>query len=204
MWGLLQDPRSWLLGLIYTLPALVLGFTLHEFSHAFAAVRLGDPTPRLEGRVTLNPSAHIDWVGVLLFVLLGWGYARPVHIQPGNLKGRKWGEALVALAGPLSNFLLAAACYALWDALPAGSWSGFFYYGATVNLTLCFLNLLPVPPLDGFSIVRVLIPLRSYRAVAWLQRYGILILVVLSLVGVLGRVLGAAQAASMRLFARIF
>ena len=150
MWGLLQDPRSWLLGLIYTLPALVLGFTLHEFSHAFAAVRLGDPTPRLEGRVTLNPSAHIDWVGVLLFVLLGWGYARPVHIQPGNLKGRKWGEALVALAGPLSNFLLAAACYALWDTLPAGSWSGFFYYGATVNLTLCFLNLLPVPPLDGY------------------------------------------------------
>ena len=176
MWGLLQDPRSWLLGLIYTLPALVLGFTLHEFSHAFAAVRLGDPTPRLEGRVTLNPSAHIDWVGVLLFVLLGWGYARPVHIQPGNLKGRKWGEALVALAGPLSNFLLAAACYALWDALPAGSWSGFFYYGATVNLTLCFLNLLPVPPLDGGMALRHLADGRFTRLLNGIAGVSVLVL----------------------------
>ena len=146
---------------------------------------------RLEGRVTLNPSAHIDWVGRAPLRAAGMGLMQgPCTFSPETSRGRKWGEALVALAGPLSNFLLAAACYALWDALPAGSWSGFFYYGATVNLTLCFLNLLPVPPLDGFSIVRVLIPLRSYRAVAWLQRYGIVILVVLSLVGVLGRVLG--------------
>ncbi|MGI5883335.1 MAG: site-2 protease family protein [Candidatus Spyradocola sp.] len=204
MWGLFQDPRSWLLQLVYMLPALVLGFTLHEFCHAVVAVRLGDPTPRLEGRVTLNPSAHIDWVGMLLFVLLGWGYAKPVRIQPGNLKGRKWGEALVALAGPLSNFFLAAVCFAVWRALPTGMWSGFFYSGATVNLTLCFLNLLPVPPLDGFAVVRALIPLRSYRAVAWLQRYGILILILLSLAGVLGRILGAAQGAALLLFSRIF
>ena len=201
---LLGDLRSWLLGLVYMLPALILGFTLHEFCHAAAAVRLGDPTPRWEGRLTLNPAAHIDWVGVLLFVLLGWGYAPPVRIQPGNLRGRKWGEAAVALAGPLSNFLLAALSYALWTYVPSGWWSGFFQYGATVNLTLCFLNLLPVPPLDGFAVLRAFLPLRSYRAVNFLQRYGVLILVALSLLGVLGRVLGTLQGAALRLFAQIF
>ena len=185
---LLGDLRSWLLGLVYMLPALILGFTLHEFCHAAAAVRLGDPTPRWEGRLTLNPAAHIDWVGLLLFVLLGC----------------KWGEAAVALAGPLSNFLLAALSYALWTYVPSGWWSGFFQYGATVNLTLCFLNLLPVPPLDGFAVLRAFLPLRSYRAVNFLQRYGVLILVALSLLGVLGRVLGTLQGAALRLFAQIF
>ena len=77
--NLLSDFQGWLLGILYTLPALVIGFTLHEYCHAAVAVLLGDPTPRMEGRLTLNPSAHIDWIGMLLFLLLGWGLSL-IHI----------------------------------------------------------------------------------------------------------------------------
>lgn len=204
MWGLLNDPLAWLLGILYTLPALVVGFTVHEFCHAAVAVKLGDVTPRLEGRMTLNPSAHIDGLGLLLFVLLGWGYAKPVRIVPGNLRGRRWGEAAVALAGPVSNFVVAALFYALWSLLPAGAWSTFLYYGATVNLTLCFLNLLPVPPLDGFSVLKAFLPLRYSFTLARLQSYGLVALVLLSFIGVLGKYLGAMQSVGLMLFARLF
>ena len=94
---------------------------------------LGDPTPRLEGRLTLNPTAHIDGLGLLLFALLGWGYARPVNVRIGSLRGRKWGEAAVSLAGPASNFVLAAVCYAFWKYLPDGLWSTFLLYGCSIN-----------------------------------------------------------------------
>ena len=173
MIGLVRDPMGWLLGLLYMLPGLILGLTVHEYSHAASAVALGDPTPKMEGRLTLNPTAHIDWLGLLLFALLGWGYARPVNVRIGNLRGRKWCEAAVSLAGPASNFALAAVCFALWKYLPEGLWSTFLLYGCSINLTLCFLNLLPVPPLDGFALVRLIVPLRMSKFVFFLQRFGI-------------------------------
>ena len=204
MLGLMSDPMGWLQNLLFLLPGLVIGFTVHECCHALTAVALGDDTPRLEGRVTLNPSAHIDWLGMLLFVLLGWGYARPVRIVPGKLRGRKWGEAAVSLAGPVSNFVLAALFFALNVLLPQGIWSGFLLSGAQVNLTLCFLNLLPVPPLDGFSVLRAFLPLKWTRELLYLERYGILVLLALSFLGVLGRYLGYAQSMSLLLFYRLF
>ena len=200
MLGLVRDPMGWLLGLLYMLPGLILGLTVHEFCHAAAAVALGDPTPKMEGRLTLNPTAHIDWLGLLLFALLGWGYARPVNVRIGNLRGRKWGEAAVSLAGPASNFLLAGVCYALCKYLPDGLWSTFLLYGCSINLTLCFLNLLPVPPLDGFALVRLIVPLRMSKFVFFLQRYGILILVALSFLGVLDGYFGFAKGLAYLLF----
>ncbi len=201
---MMRNPLEWLQNLLFLLPGLVIGFTIHEFSHAAMAVRLGDGTPRLEGRLTLNPSAHIDWVGMLLFVLLGWGYARPVHIVPGNLKGRAWGEAAVSAMGPASNFLAAATLFALFSLLPDGMWSPFLLAGSQVNLTLCFLNLLPLPPLDGFHVLRAFLPLKWARGILQLERYGVLILLALSFTGVLGRYLGFAQGISLALFFKLF
>ena len=200
MIGLVRDPMGWLLGLLYMLPGLILGLTVHEYCHAATAVAMGDPTPRLEGRLTLNPTAHIDGLGLLLFALLGWGYARPVNVRIGSLRGRKWGEAAVSLAGPASNFVLAAVCYAFWKYLPDGLWSTFLLYGCSINLTLCFLNLLPVPPLDGFALLRLVIPLRMSRFVFFMQRYGILILVALSFLGALDWYFGFANGLAYLLF----
>lgn len=200
MIGLVRDPMGWLLGLLYMLPGLILGLTVHEYCHAATAVALGDPTPKMEGRLTLNPTAHIDGLGLLLFALLGWGYARPVNVRIGSLRGRKWGEAAVSLAGPASNFVLAAVCYAFWKYLPDGLWSTFLLYGCSINLTLCFLNLLPVPPLDGFALLRLVIPLRMSRFVFFMQRYGILILVALSFLGALDWYFGFAKGLVYLLF----
>lgn len=115
MLGLIQDPIAWLQSLLYMLPGLVIGFTVHEFCHAVAAVALGDPTPRYEGRLTLNPSAHIDWPGLALFVLLGWGYARPVHICVGKSAGTQMGRGCGFLCGPrvkprVGGAVLCAVC----------------------------------------------------------------------------------------------
>lgn len=202
--NLLSNFQGWLLGILYTLPALVIGFTLHEYCHAAVAVLLGDPTPRMEGRLTLNPSAHIDWIGMLLFLLLGWGWARPVHIQPGNLKGRRWGEAAVSAAGPLSNFLLAMLCYVVTILLPQGVWMQFLLYGVSVNLTLCFLNLLPVPPLDGFAVLRALLGLRAGKVLDFMQKYGLILVLLLLLLGVLNSYLFLMRGLSIALFVRLF
>ena len=106
----------------------------------------------------------------------------------------------MSLAGPASNFVLAAVCYAFWKYLPDGLWSTFLLYGCSINLTLCFLNLLPVPPLDGFALLRLVIPLRMSRFVFFMQRYGILILVALSFLGALDWYFGFAKGLAYLLF----
>ena len=195
--------RSWLLSTLYLLPGVVIGFTVHEFAHAFAADRLGDPTPRMEGRLSLNPSAHIDLMGLLTFILLGWGYARPVRIRPGHLRGRKWGEVIVSLAGPVSNLIVAAVFYALWRYVPGAVFNGFFLYGCTANITLFFLNLLPVVPLDGFSVLALFLPLRATGLVMWMKRYGIFVLLALSILNVLDWYLGTTQTFALLLFSAV-
>lgn len=204
MFDLLGDFQGWLLGILYTLPALVIGFTLHEYCHAAVAVLLGDSTPRAEGRLTLNPAAHIDWTGILLFLLLGWGWAKPVRIRPENLKGRRWGETAVSLAGPLSNFLLAMLCFGLRRWLPQGIWTQFLLYGVSVNLTLCFLNLLPVPPLDGFSVLCTLVGLKGGKIRDFMEKYGLIFVLLLAVAGFLDRYLLFMSEHSAVLFARLF
>jgi len=158
----------------------------HEFAHAWVATRLGDDTPRRDGRVTLNPLAHVDWIGTALlpFVtsltgggFLGWG--RPVSTNPAKLRGGLNGLALVALAGPVSNIvmavLLAAAAIATIRAAPG--LSGFLQRGVLLSIYLALFNLLPVPPLDGSKLLLAArIPIVLYRELA---RAGFLVLVVL-------------------------
>lgn len=137
--------------------ALVLSLTIHEFAHAYTADRLGDPTPRHFGRVTLNPLKHLDPFGTLLLLFAGFGFARPVPINPNNL-GR-WGTLWATAAGPLSNLLIALICAGLLAALPMTQMGAVILITVlSINVVLAVFNLLPIPLLDGSRILGALIP----------------------------------------------
>ena len=168
----------------------------HEFAHAWVATRLGDDTPRLEGRVTLNPLAHVDWLGTAILPFatsllgagfLGWG--RPVRTQTAKLKGGLNGLALVSLAGPFSNVImaviLAAVAVACLHRAPAAA--DFFVQGVYLSLYLAIFNLLPVPPLDGSKLLLAArIPMQIY---AEISRFGFMLLIVLISATSLGRLM---------------
>ncbi|WP_019007981.1 site-2 protease family protein [Deinococcus aquatilis] len=137
--------------------ALVLSLTVHEFAHAYVADRLGDPTPRRFGRVTLNPGKHLDPLGTLLLLVAGFGFAKPVPINPANL-GR-WGTLWVSAAGPISNLLIAFVSAILLRVLPQNDLT--FQVLLTVlgiNVVLAVFNLIPIPLLDGSRILGALVP----------------------------------------------
>jgi len=178
--------------------------TPHEFAHAFVADRLGDDTPRLEGRVTLNPLAHVDWLGTIFIPLMsslvggvffGWGKA--VNTNPSKLRGGANGLLAVALAGPASNVVFAVVLAALSALWPAGT--EILFRAAFISLFLALFNMIPVPPLDGSKIlVAARIPLTLYVE---LSRFGFLLLLVLMFSTGLGRwMVSASFAAAMRLF----
>ncbi|GAA5436554.1 site-2 protease family protein [Deinococcus sp. A31D244] len=137
--------------------ALVLSLAFHEFAHAYVADRLGDPTPRRYGRVTLNPIKHLDPFGTLLLLLVGFGFARPVPINPNNL-GR-WGTMWVAAAGPISNLLIAVVCALLLKVLPLTDLTYTILMTVLgINVVLAVFNLIPIPLLDGSRILGALVP----------------------------------------------
>jgi Zn-dependent protease len=182
---------------------LLVGFPVHEFSHALAAYRLGDGTAKLFGRLTLNPIAHFDPLGGILLAVtfigsmgsFGFGWAKPTPVNPANLQGGHRGEALVAAAGPLSNLILATivaiplryiiATPSLWDSIPSwlfavdsqGYLSGALLIFININLVLMVFNLFPIPPLDGSKVLFAFLPPR----LAWqwrpiLEQYGFILL----------------------------
>lgn len=169
--------------LVISYAALVLVMLpIHELAHAFAATKLGDNTARWHGRLRLNPLAHLDPFGTAMLVFFGYGFAKPVPVNPRNFRNPKLGMALTALAGPLSNLLMAALSLGLFSVIVHTGWYRFlpeevFYFlflmlvvvFANVNLGLAVFNLLPVPPLDGSKILEYFLPARwSYP----LERYG--------------------------------
>lgn len=168
--------QSPLLFVIY-LVALLMAIAVHEFSHAFVADKLGDPTPRLQGRVTLNPKAHIDLMGILFLFMFGFGWGRPVQFDPFNLKSPRRDAALISVAGPISNLLIAVV---LSLVLRATSMS-FLIIFIQLNVMLAVFNLLPIHPLDGFKIVGGLLPEDKAREWYQLERYGLLFLILLIL-----------------------
>lgn len=176
---------------LQVLPALIVGFTVHEYAHAWMAVRLGDPTPRWSGRLTLNPLRHLDPIGTLMVFVAFVGWARPVRWNPANLRGISYrmGTLLVAAAGPLSNLGLAVVGAFLWRvALSLGlnlRWGiipgpvdllGVF---VAFNALLFVFNFLPLPPLDGFAVLRSVAPSSWYPLLRTLEQYGTLILILL-------------------------
>ncbi|KKS30928.1 hypothetical protein A2380_00065 [candidate division WWE3 bacterium RIFOXYB1_FULL_43_24] len=161
------------------LAALAVSLSVHEFAHAWVSDKLGDPTAKHLGRVTLNPKAHIDPIGMLVLVVAGFGWGRPVPFNPLNLKYPKRDSALIALAGPASNFILAILVaiilkFVTPNTLVAGALQLLVFY----NLMLGVFNLMPFHPLDGFKIVGGLLP--NNLAMQWyqMQPYGIIILIV--------------------------
>lgn len=181
---------------IFGLVALILAIDIHEFSHAWAAEHLGDPTPRLMGRLTLNPLAHLDPVGTVLLVLIHFGWGKPVQFDPYNLRNPRRDGAIISLAGPISNILLAILCSVILRVMFASQGaaaqhvvtggasliaSAFLGQLIVYNIVLAIFNLVPIHPLDGFKIVEGILP--KGQAAEWheLERYGILFLLVLLL-----------------------
>ena len=165
--------------------AIFLGITVHEFMHAYVAHRLGDDTGRLLGRLTLNPLAHFDLFGTLLLVLAGFGYGKPVPFNESRLRG-PFAVALVAVAGPLSNFAIAIVCAIPLRFAATGLGDAYGEILAWVVYWNCILgvfNLIPIPPLDGSNVVYGLLPPRQQYSWRQYQQYGPILLLLLLLAG---------------------
>ena len=161
--------------------ALVATVTVHEFAHAKTADTLGDPTPHLQGRVTLNPTAHLDLVGSILFLLVGFGWGKPVQFDPFNLKNPRRDSGLISIAGPGSNLLMAVASSLLLYLFNFIGFAdtfviGLLYWLVRWNIILGIFNLLPFAPLDGFKIVGGFLSERQARDWYSLERYGFIFL----------------------------
>lgn len=166
---------------------LLVAFPVHEFSHALAAVQLGDGTPRLMGRLTLDPRAHFDPTGAILLAIsmlvgVGIGWAKPTPYNPLNLRGGRWGEAIIAIAGPISNLVLAIAAaiplrYIIATGMDVPFLAGVLYLFVTINVLLMVFNLIPIPPLDGSKVLYAFLDQRTaWQTRAFLEQYGLLIL----------------------------
>jgi Zn-dependent protease len=143
------------------LPGLIVGFSMHEFAHAWVSHMLGDPTPKAQGRLTVNPAAHIDPIGLIMLVLFHFGWGKPVQVNPNYYKHRRLGEAAVSLAGVIMNFIIAfigMGIIRLITMLPLGDSLMSVIIGVMtglvqINLVLMIFNLIPIPPLDGWGVV---------------------------------------------------
>ncbi len=181
---------------LYMLPGIIIGLTLHEFSHAMVSYRLGDPTPKEQGRITVNPLKHIDPIGFVALIMAGFGWGIPVQINPNYYKKRRLGEALVAVAGVTMNLIIALVFALLLkllysSGLAAGSSQPIhvitmmLQYGILINIMLMIFNLLPIPPLDGFNFVTQIFKLDKYSWWYQFYRLGTFILLGLILLNVL-------------------
>ncbi|MBQ3523120.1 MAG: site-2 protease family protein [Clostridia bacterium] len=185
---------------------------IHEYAHALIATKLGDQTPRLAGRLTLNPMAHISPMGAIMIFLFGFGYAKPVSVNPRNFKDSKKGMALTAIAGPISNlimgfiFIVLAVVFAnlshaetiLYNAI-----FSFLLFAGTINVNLAVFNLLPIPPLDGSRILQLLIPAKYYYKFLEYERYIVILVFILIATGVLSGPLSAISYFIIDLFVDI-
>ena len=192
---------DFLLELAWTLPAVLIALTFHEYAHGLVAYKLGDDTAKCLGRLTINPLKHIDPLGLLCMALLRFGWAKPVPVDPRNFKNPRTGMALVAVAGPVMNVLLSAFCILIYYILrffaPQSAFidalAQFLAVTAMLSAGFAVFNLLPLPPLDGSRVLMLLLPQKWNFFLVKNQRYIQLILILLLYTGVLSGPLGMAR-----------
>jgi Zn-dependent protease len=195
-----QSPLAWLESRILMLPGIIIGLTFHEAAHGYVSYWLGDPTPKCQNRLSFNPTRHIDPIGFLALMFAGFGWGQPVQINPMYYKHRRRDEFLVAIAGVTMNFIIAVCSYFLLkvfiEILGFGRASNIegavidiLLYTITINATLMFFNLIPVPPLDGFGIVTQIFDLTKYSWYYPLYKNGFFILMILIVFGVVDAIL---------------
>jgi len=175
--------------MIKIMPAAIIGLTVHEFSHAYTAFRLGDDTAKEQGRLTLNPLKHIDWMGFFLIVIAGFGWAKPVSFNPDNLKHKHRDEILISIAGPLSNLVIALLFFMVARVLFFFEYFNNTDFGlgvvnlivvwGVINISLFIFNLLPLPPLDGSHLYLTFLKETNPKLMLNLYKYGTLALLFL-------------------------
>ena len=198
--GSFAHPLDWLMGKLIILPGILIGLSFHEFAHGYVSYKLGDPTPERQGRLTLNPLAHIDPFGFFALLFAGFGWGVPVRIDPTYYKNKRTGEMLVGLAGVTMNLIIAIiTCFIIKGLLHFNPQ----FLGGTVgqvliemlmavisiNVVLMVFNLLPVPPLDGFGVLTNIFNLRKYPWYYKVYNNGFPILMVLIIFNVTGKIL---------------
>ena len=184
---------------LFTLPGLILALTLHEYAHATVSDRLGDPTPAQQGRLTLNPLAHLDPIGTVFLIFAGFGWGKPVQVDSRYYRNPARDMMLVSLAGPVSNFIQSIIWFFLYGALVTFAPVDRVYavqvlttmvlYAALINVSLGVFNLLPLPPLDGSQILRYFLHGKGGRVLDFLENYATVILLVLFMTDLTGKII---------------
>jgi len=194
--------------LIYIVPAALLAITGHEFAHGYVSFKMGDPTPKQDGRLSLNPLHHLDPMGTLCLIVFRFGWAKPVRINSWYYKNRKKGVVCTALAGPAANFVMAFMAVIAMGIIykTTGGYAGnvlvylynFFNYLALLNIGLGVFNLIPVPPLDGSKALGILMYNDENYLEQHASRYGYIVLLILAVTGILSIPIGVAQSVVYR------
>ena len=196
-----------IMGMIAGLPGLLIALVFHEYAHARMAVTMGDFTPRLMGRLTLDPRAHIDPIGLVMLLVARFGWAKPVEYNPMNFRERTRGEILTALAGPAANFIIAFAAMLVLvllrrfaPGIVTGGMYTVIWMIVIYNINFGIFNLIPLPPLDGSKVLYHIIPYEHRWRYMQLERYSFLILIAMMMTPILGSILVPLARLTLKVF----
>ncbi len=201
-----DDFGGFLIRAIVALPGIIIAMVVHEWAHARVAYALGDYTPKLDGRLTLNPAAHVDLFGLLMLFLVHFGWAKPVRINANNFSNPRRDDILVSLAGPMSNLITAFLTLIVWVVLlrfgihMSEGAAAVLQMIMIININFAIFNMLPIPPLDGSHILRNLLPYELAYRFAQLERYSFLILIIFLMTPILGYVFVPLQRLVLGIF----